>query len=350
MQNYKTNFFLYFILLIITTSCCISQEISFSPLDSLHSYHIITLKDGTVLKGKLIKKEKRRIEFQDEIIGNTTFPAKEVSSMEKVEPQDHYLITLMNGTVLQGKIISRKENEIIIETSSIGNVTLDISKIKTIKSITPVNMKDGKYWFNSPLTTQYFIAPSAIPMNRGEVYYQNTMLVYNSFRTNITNHFSCIGGVVPTALAFVAPTLSFRVRDFFYVGGGVLGTAIVGKEYAALGYGQCTFGNRNSHLSIGGGYGYMTVQQYYYVQKISHIEVGVVTISGMKRITPKYSVVTENWFAPNEGISLISGGLRLMGEKNNWDFGIVNFSMSRKIGRNNFSLGPIPFLSYMRNL
>src|SRR5690349_10815280 len=142
----------------------ISQEITFSLSDSLRSYHIVTLNDGTVLKGKIIMQQRQSVQFQDEMIGNITFRTKDVSSMEKVDPQDCYLITLMNGTTLQGKIINRKENEITVETVNLGILKIDVNKVKTIKNITAGNMKDGKYWFKTHIDAHYFIGPSAIPL------------------------------------------------------------------------------------------------------------------------------------------------------------------------------------------
>ena len=132
MKVYQIYFSL-FLFLISSLNFAFSQEITFSPSDSARTYHIITLKDGTVLKGKIIMQEKKSIQFQDEIIGNITFRTKDVVSMEKVEPQDYYLITMMNGTTLQGKIVNKKENEIAVETANIGIVKIDVNKIKTIQ-------------------------------------------------------------------------------------------------------------------------------------------------------------------------------------------------------------------------
>jgi hypothetical protein len=330
---------------------CFSQEVAFTPSDSSHTYHIITLKDGTVLKGKIIRQEKKSVLFQDEMIGSVTFRTKDVSSMEKVEPQDYYLITMMNGTTLQGKIINKKENEISVETANIGVVTVDVSKIKTIKEINPGNMKDGKYWFKTHIDAHYFVTPSAIPLSPGEAYFQNTMGLYNSFNVGITNHFSCMGGVVLPLAAFISPNVSFRITKGIYAGGGVIAADINNTPYAYAGYGQVTFGDRNAHLSIGGGYGVLQgIKKYYYINKITKIEVGLISVSAMKRFSPKYAIVTENWFTPTEGITLFTGGLRLMGEKSSWDFGVARASLSRHIAGNNFKLGPISFLSYMRNL
>ena len=328
-----------------------SQETTFPALDSVHSsYHIVTLKDGTVLKGKLVKQERRTIQFEDEMIGKVNFRARDVASMEKVEPQDCYLITMMNGTVLQGKIISRNEKEIIVETSTVGKINVDVSKIKTIKAITPDKYSDGKYWFNTHVDVHYFISPSSIPLRPGEVFYQNTMGVYNSFNVGITNNLSCTGGIIIPTIAFIAPHLSYKISKGIYAAAGAMFSVRAGKFVSNIGYGTLSFGNRNSHLTVGGGYGYLTFETGRYYHRIKkEAYVTTFTVSGMKRIAPRYALVTENWFALDEGFKILTGGLRLMGEKSSWDFGMGSVTASRKVVGQQISIGPLTFISYMRN-
>lgn len=350
MHFSKKLFPALFCLLLVRSA--FSQDIAFSAADTLRSYHIITLKDGTVLKGKILVQERKAIQFQDEMIGAITFHTKDVSSMEKVEPQEYYLVTMMNGTTVQGKIVNRTEKDIIMESTSIGRVHVDISKIKTIKSITPGNMQDGKYWFTTHVDAHYIITPSAIALRPGEAYLQNTMGLFNSFEVGITSHFSCMGGIVIPMAAFIVPKFNYRIRKGIHIGCGVLMADITGAPYAGAAFGQLTFGNRNSHLSIGGGYGVVEgIKRYYYLNKIEKIELGLLSLSASKRLSPRYAVVTENWFTPTEGVRIFTGGLRLLGEKNTWDFGIASVSVGTRVaGNNNVSLGPITFLSYMRNL
>ena len=350
-MKFSKKYISFFLFYAFISTYCFSQEVTFYGLDSLLSYHIVTLKDGTVLKGKVIKEEHRRIDFQDEIIGNVSFRAKEVASMEKVEPQDFYLLTLMNGTTLQGKIISRKEKEIQVETNNIGIITVDLSKIKTIKGINPSNMKEGKYWFKTHIDAHYVVTPSAIALRPGEAFFQNTMGLYNSFDVGITKNFSCMGGLVIPSAAFIAPHFSFKITNGVHVGIGIIAADITYKPYGGAVYSQCTFGNRNGNLSIGGGYGFVGgIQKYYYFNKVEKIELGFLSFSGMKRLAPKYAIVTENWFTPTEGMKAFTGCFRLMGEKNSFDFGIAVASISRKIAGNPITIGPITFLSFMRNL
>ena len=349
-MKFSKKYIGFIFIFLLTSAFCNSQEVAFYALDSLHSYHIVTLKDGTVLKGKIIKQEKRRIEFQDEMIGNISFRAKQVSSIEKVEPQDHYLITMMNGTILQGKIISKNEKEIIVETSNIGNVTVDVNKIKTIKAITAANYKDGKYWFKTSVDAHYFVSPSSIPLNVGEVYYQNTMALFNSFNVGITKNLSCTGGIFIPSVAFIAPHLGYRIAKGVYVAAGAMFSMRTGRFVSNIGYSTLTFGNRTAHLTVGGGYGYLTYETgpYYHLTK-KEAYITTFTVSGMKRLSPKYALVSENWIAIDEGFSFYSGGLRLMGEKNNWDFGVASLAISKKFTGKKNTIMPVTFLSYLRN-
>ena len=179
---------LSFLLIIISYSY--SQNMPVRK-DSAALYMIVTLNDGTVLKGKILNKVRRRTEFRDELLGNVTFYSKDVASMEELQPQEHYLITMMNGTTVQGKIVERKGGILVFETSEIGNVYIDISLIKTIRCIIPGKMRDGKYWFKTAVDAHYFIALSAIPLKPSEVFYQNSLLLFNSFDAGITKNFSC---------------------------------------------------------------------------------------------------------------------------------------------------------------
>ncbi len=350
MQVIKKYIFLVLIGTLLSKSS-FTQEVAFSPTDSLHTYHIVTMKDGSVLKGKIIRQDRKTIQFQDEIIGNVTFRTKDVSSMEHVEPQEYYLITLMNGSSVQGKILNRKEKEILVETTSIGTITIDVSKIKIIKNINPGNMKDGRYWFKSHIDAHYFMLPSAIPLSPGEAYFQNTLGLYNAFNVAVTNHFSCTGGIVVPMAAFIGSNLNYKIMKGVYVGAGAMFVDITGAPYGGAAYGQCTIGNRNTHLSVGAGYGFVDgLKKYYYLNKVTKVEVKVISASAMKRLSPKYAIVTENWFTPDEGIRVFTGGVRLMSEKGNWDFGIASISIAAKIIGTSNTLGPIAFISYMRNL
>lgn len=346
-MRYKKLFFsfLFFSLNILTL---LSQDTTVAISDSANTYYIVTMKDGTVLKGQVMKQERRRIDFEDEMIGNISFRMRDVSEIERVDPQEHYLITLMNGTALQGRIVRRKEKEIVVQTAHIGNVPVDVRKIKSIKPITAANFKDGKYWFRTRVDAHYFIMPSAIPFQQGEAYYQNTMGLYNSFEVGIAGNFSCFGGIVLPTAFFIAPHYRYKLGNRIHAGTGILFADITGPSYAGAGYAQITFGNRVAHMSVGGGYGFIKAQRYFLSQRYDWFEMGLISVSGFRRFLPRYAIVSENWFSPAEGIKVFSGGLRMMNEKSSWDFGISGISVYWRNWRN-ISIAPLTFISYMRN-
>jgi hypothetical protein len=132
------------------------------------------------------------------------------------------------------------------------------------------------------------------------------------------------------------PKIGFKVNKSMWLGGGILYLNMpeVLADFRGLGiaYGSATFGNENSNLSIGAGWGFIgTVWS----------KNPVITISGMTRVSRKLALISENWFVP--GNLIFSYGLRFMGEKISVDLGLVN---SKEIVKE-FPLGVPLFLDFV---
>lgn len=83
----------------------------------------------------------------------------------------------------------------IVETKNLGVLSLKNSRIKSFKEIKEVSFNDkGQVWFRNPNATRYLFAPSAIPLKKGEGYYQNFYILGNAVNYGITDNFS-LGGV-----------------------------------------------------------------------------------------------------------------------------------------------------------
>jgi hypothetical protein len=341
-----------------TTSSGSDKKIP-SGKDSTSSFQIITLKDGSVFKGKIIKKEKRTIQFRDDALDTVLFGVKHVYSIEEITSNGYYLVELTNGTIVHGKIISRNEKEIIVETPKLGAVSFAVNKIKTIKCISSEEMHHGEYWFHDPLSTQYFILPSAMPMRRNDSYYRNTDGLLNTFRTAFSNEFSLDGGAFFPIAGFISPHFNYKVAPHLYLGGGGLLTGISGNHYIGGGYGVCTFGTSNGHISVAGLYGSMLNNGGWRITRRYRLkDFGAVSMSGMKRLTAKFAVVSENWVSlPDRGIEFFSCGLRLLGEKSSWEFGWGSvyalgkyFTKNPKYQNRHLLIAQLPFISYVRKL
>jgi hypothetical protein len=79
-----------------------------------------------------------------------------------------------NGDEFRGKILSRDQNTIVLETTN-GTLNLISSNVKSINS----DSYKGKFSFPNSNETRYFFGPSAIPIKQGKGYYQNVLLTSN---------------------------------------------------------------------------------------------------------------------------------------------------------------------------
>ena len=60
-------------------------------------------------------------------------------------------IQFLNGDRLTGKIVSAEGGKVVIKTESAGDVTVDLSKVKTISTDEPIVVKSGDSTFKSKL-------------------------------------------------------------------------------------------------------------------------------------------------------------------------------------------------------
>jgi hypothetical protein len=250
-------------------------------------------------------------------------------------------ILLKDGTQLRGQILSESPDGVRIKTDNLGELTLSQDKIEHIERQTEGFYKNGKYWFRNPNSTRYFYAPSALPLRKGEGYYQNAYVFVNSVSIGVTDHFAMGGGFVlnPTfrdwQVVFLTPKVSFPSRSNVTFGVGAIAIGIFNRDYeydyttgqetssginmtmAGIGYGVATFGNAERNGSIGLGWGF------------ADNEIGprpVLNLSYMTRVGRKVGLLTENWiFIPTAGdpaVALLSGGARFFGEKMSVDLAL----------------------------
>ena len=72
-------------------------------------------------------------------------------------------ITLQDGSQISGNFVSQDDQTLIVKSASMGKITIEKSKIKSIKQVSEVNVKKGKVWFENPNPYKYLMGSSAIP-------------------------------------------------------------------------------------------------------------------------------------------------------------------------------------------
>ena len=208
-----------------------------------------------------------------------------------------YRIETREGNTYMGQIISQDSVKLIFDSDKLGEIKIMQADIKKMHPIDKTKIKDGEYWFENPQATRYFYSPNGNALKKGEGYYQNVWVLFNSFAVGLEDNFSIGGGVVPLFLfagaptpVWITPKLSIPVtRDKLSLGaGGLLGT-VVGEDNTGFGilYGISTFGSKDKNLSLGLGYGYAEGEW---------AKTPMINLSGMFRIGPRGYLLTENYF------------------------------------------------------
>jgi hypothetical protein len=263
------------------------------------------------------------------LISGNVFAQKKISG----EVSKTYQVTLKDGSTISGKLLSITDNEVVIQSGTMGDVRLQKENIKTMIPVSSYDEKESGVWFTNPNPTKYLIGSSAIPLEKRTGYYQNTWIFLNTFSYGITNNISIAGGFEIFSIMaggdgpfafFINPKISFKVAENFYAGANVLyaNTIRTIDEFGGLGTlnGFATYGNTNNNITCALGWGYAGGE---FSSK------PLITVSGMVRASRRIGFVSENWIIPgvNEDsgyYGIYSYGIRFLGEKTSIDLAFLN--------------------------
>lgn len=267
---------------------------------------------------------------------------------KKEEQPKHVQLEMRDGNTVQGKLITRHGDTVVIETATLGTLNLNIKNIKSITVLDAKRLKDGEYWFENPHATRGFFAPTGYGLRKGEGYYSNIYLFLNSISYGFTDNFTVgAGGDAFTIfsgnaplLMYITPKFSFQAGDNFSYGVGVLAASIGGGIFSFNGnskrsstgivYGVGTYGSRDNNISLALGYGY---------SGNDWAKRPVSTISGQYRIARKVGLMTENYILPD--VFFGATGARFMNANFSFDLGILYGS---GFDSGSTAVSPIPFL------
>jgi hypothetical protein len=271
-----------------------------------------------------------------------TIHAQKVGSTVQIETKDNSRI--------KGKVIEKTETHLTIETASAGNITIERNKIRDIEEINLI--ETGAFAYKNQHASRNFMTPTAFGVKKGEGYYKNTMLVFNSVNYGVTDHFSIgasadiIGLLSSQRIPFVMSLntkLSTSIRKNAAIAGGFTVARVrASGESGSAGilYSVVTLGDKNRNVTLGGGYPIS-------FQKTSNVSNPFLfTISGQYRLSDHFALLSENWFALGSegGGGVGSFGGRYMRKGFAFDFAIM-FVGGNGFGRTIVSTIPLPFIS-----
>ncbi|REL25037.1 hypothetical protein DYD21_16100 [Rhodohalobacter sp. SW132] len=248
------------------------------------------------------------------------------------------VLTLTDGSQLQGEILSVTDTELELQKQA-GRIFVRLDRIEVIHTADP----DAplRRWFKNPNTSRLFVSPTARPLQKGQGYYQNVYIFISGLSYGITDNFSVTGGI--------SMLPGVRISNQLFFGGARFGGAVSENHYFSAGAVAATAGGADSALYIGFG-------NYTYAHSRGSFTTGITTFSVMDdvgaysillgmdyRFSQRIAFVTENHVFPQESATVLSYGLRFMGEQMSVDLAFLQPGAGINVGFG------IPFLDFVFN-
>ncbi len=260
---------------------------------------------------------------------------------------------MKDGTTIIGTLVEDNETHLILDSKTIGRVSIDKMKIRFYNRVLKNLQAQENGWFENPNATRNVFSPTGYGLRRNEGYYQNFMLGINQVSYGITDRFTIgltleaftllasTGGNISPAFA-ITPKYSIPVKkDVYNIG---VGAMIVNLPHTDqlfdwnLLYVVNTFGSRDRNVSVGVAYG---------LKEGTLANRPTFTLAGTFRISPKLSLITENWFIPERDGSQAFNlfGIRITGKKVSWDFSVIGTKIDNGFkSESYYLLIPIPIV------
>ena len=263
---------------------------------------IITMNTGTKVSGLLTSKQNGKVTVIDPVLGTLTIDEEKIEAMKIAETGKEYSFMMSNGRSYRGTVVAQNESVITLQTESLGEVKMMMANITDFSSGSVSLNASGDTYDHA---SRYLIAPSAIPLRKGEGYYQNVMLLMNGAHFGITDHLSAGGGVMIPFGFFGTVKYGHQVgKNTYLAAGGMVVTTFLGLGYGVgCGFGSLTYGNRGTNVTFTAGYGGIAGDGDW-----SLTNRPILNISGMLKITDGFSIVTENWFLPARRLNNAGNG------------------------------------------
>jgi hypothetical protein len=257
-----------------------------------------------------------------------------------------HILKLRDGSTLVGRIVTENTDSVRFESNGIV-FSLARLQIAELRAVEPGTIRQGEYWFPDPHRTRLFFAPTARTLSKGEGYFSDSYLLLLSVAGGVTSNFTMGGGlsIIPSEnpqnnIFYLTPKIglieapNFALATGAFVGfAGFEGIEDKDRSFGIL-YGVGTIGSNDNHFDFGAGWGYAGGR----VSGDPALMVG-----GATRISRRVSLLTENYLVPSVSKdALVSYGFRLFGEKLSVDLAFAN-----AVGSNTTFLFPgIPYVAF----
>jgi hypothetical protein len=262
---------------------------------------------------------------------------------------------LKQGSTIQGKLMERRGDTLIIDADNLGLIKLPMSDIKNINEAGHVPL--SKIMYKTRPINKYanrtLLSPTALDNGKGAGEYNNYYIFANQFSGGLTDNIR-LGGmaiIIPGGgvAVFGTAKLSFKLSDNFHIGaGGLTGGTLFNSNSEntplSMLYGVATLGDKDKNITLGIG-GFRAEKQWQ--------SKPVVFLTGQYRVGTNWSLTGEFYTFKEDDlnfgfgviqrrrISTMSFGAKYFTSNIAFNFGF--FGLTPTLGDGTFI--PIPTLS-----
>ena len=231
------------------------------------------------------------------------------------------IIKTVTGEELTGTIKSSTDSTLILVIKDVGELIINKSNIVSIENIQPSEIKYDKRGFpiDEYNSNRYLANPSGYGLRRGQSYYENIYVFFNSFGFGVTDNFTIsIGAEIATLLfggnsplLYVSPRFSFPFSsETGAFSAGAIFFTLPDEDFDGFGIAQgaITLGGRNNNVNFGFGVGFSTENDF-------NEGVLMTSFAATTRLSRKLSLVTDNFILSDsdfdDTVVTLSAALRI---------------------------------------
>lgn len=281
-------------------------------------------------------------------------------------------ITLKDGSILKGTIISMNLEEVSLKTPYAGVIVIkqkNIANISNVKNETktkvPIPNNSGyenvnpsnyqsKYQLRKKpiiISHKYWWNNNYQGLKRNEIYYQNIGILYNGLDFGVIDNITVGGGAF---FLGIVGFFNFHLRTQFQVTDGVSIGASYNHFIAGSGYSNSSFDENSVGLLLGGitlgdNEKNLTISAGKFTNLVSSNSTSeqsdlALVVCGNLKISNNLYLITDNYFADRRSnLNLNCLGLRSTNNSTAFDYGVM--SINNSYTRFNDSPILIPYLA-----
>ena len=248
--------------------------------------------------------------------------AAQIDPVDLAPGDQLYQIQLVDGSLLIARVSAVDADRITLTTSGGTRVEVQRSQIGEVRPAVG-QVVDGVFWPDDPNDSRLFFTATGRTLESGTAYAGTYLIVLPFVGFGLTDRFTIAAGA-PVLLGefepfYLAPKLQVVRAADVTMAVGALHFIFRGEDFSdgedvGIAYGVATFGSSDRGLTLGVGFGYSG-------SDFSSQPVGMV--GGEVRSSRRVKLITENYILPDDTGLVLSGGVRLIGDRFSADLGIA---------------------------